>query len=106
MDADGLACLSGEATSTYGDEDYKYGDSDRKYGYAAGIQFWINNPTKAMPLYEVAASAKASMHFYDRVSNPAGPNEVGDLAIVGTKLVMCISAGSPGTWEVVGDQAA
>jgi hypothetical protein len=106
MDADGLACLSGAVGQTYGVAAYKYGDADRHYGYGDGIQLWINNPTKDVPIYEAVATAKASMHFYDRVSNPAGPNEVGDVAIVGTKLVMCISAGSPGTWQVVGAQTA
>lgn len=35
---------------------------------------------------------------------PAGPNQVGDLAVVAGTIRICTAAGSPGTWTVVGTQ--
>jgi hypothetical protein len=102
MNADGIACLSGETTATYGDATFKYGDITRKYGGAEGINVWINNPTLGIPYYEVNAGALSSIHLADRVADPAGVNKVGDIALVNTVPVLCVSPGSPGTWESIG----
>ena len=37
-------------------------------------------------------------------ANPAGPNEVGDLAVVAGVVKVCTVAGTPGTWTTVGAQ--
>lgn len=44
------------------------------------------------------------LRYVNLASDPAGPNEVGDTAVVGGKLKICVTAGSPGSWVSVGTQ--
>lgn len=88
---DGIACITGATIGKYGS--FKY--SAAKYG--AGIQVWINNPDLDIPIYELSAGVKASIHLSNRASNPTGAATIGDLAVISTNLSICQADGSPST---------
>ena len=66
----------------------------------------LYNMDKGLPLYVYTEQTVGDIHLFNRSGNPSGAAEVGDLAVVSGKLKICTSAGEPGTWTVVGDQAA
>lgn len=51
-----------------------------------------------------ASTVCAPIRIGNLASDPTGAHQVGDLAVVGGKLKICTSAGTPGTWTVVGTQ--
>lgn len=100
----GIQLMNGTTGATYGDPDYLYGDSDRSYG--TGILAYINSSIRAIPFYIQAEQSVGDIHLANRASDPTGTAEVGDIAVVGGDLKICTVAGTPGTFVVVGDQAA
>jgi len=98
IDSSGISLLIGATTGKYGE--FKYGAA--KYG--AGALAYINNVTRGIPFYINAEQSVADIHMYNRSSDPSGAAAVGDLAVVSGKLKICTSAGTPGTWTVVGTQ--
>lgn len=101
--SDGVVLYSGDTGSTYGDATYKYNDSTRKYG--TGVLAYINNSEVEVPIYFNAEQAVADIHLYNRSANPTGAAEIGDLAVVNGRLMICKVAGTPGGWAAVGDDA-
>jgi len=102
IDSGGIKFITGALTGKYG-SNFKYGDGT-KYGDGALAYFY--NTTTGMPFYVNAEQTIADMHLYNRSSNPSGVAEVGDICVVGGKLMICTVANTPGTWTVAGDQAA
>jgi len=102
--SEGIVLYNGGVGATYGDSDYDYGDSSRKYG--TGVLGYINNSQKVVPLYFNAEQAVADIHMYNRSGLPSGAAEIGDLAVVSGRLMICKTAGTPGGWAAVGADAA
>ena len=102
IDSGGIKFITGAVSGKYG-SNFKYGDGT-KYGDGALAHFY--NTTTGMPFYVNAEQTIADMHLYNRSSDPSGVAEVGDICVVGGKHKICTVAGTPGTWAVVGDQAA
>ena len=101
----GLMLKDSDTGGTYGVAEY----GTDKYGY--GAQAWILNADLKIPWAELkepnaGASDVASIRLYNRGNDPGGAAEIGDLAVVNGKLMICTGAGTPGTWTVCGDQAA
>ena len=94
----GIALQDGTLGTAYGVAEYEVNS------YGSGILAWINNSTYAVPFYIDGTTVKADFHFTNRGSNPSGDAEIGDVAVVNGKLVICTTA--PSTWTVVGDQTA
>ena len=65
---------------------------------------YFNNAQRKIPFYVQAEQTVADMHLYNRLSDPTGAAEIGDIAVVNGKLKICSTAGTPGTWVVVGTQ--
>jgi len=102
---DGLMLKDSDTGGTYGTAEY----STDKYGY--GALAWLMNSTIGVPWVElkepsISGTTVASLRLYNRGSDPDGKAEVGDLAVVSGKLKICIGAGTPGTFQIVGDQTA
>jgi hypothetical protein len=104
INSEGIILYNGETGATYGDDNYPYGDSDRKYG--TGVLAYINSSIRAVPFYVQSEQAVGDFHLVNRINDPGGVAEIGDLAVVAGKLKICTVAGEPGTWQVVGDQTA
>ena len=101
---DGLLLKDSDAGGTYGTAEY----STDKYGYGASA--WIMNSSLGIPYAElkepsISGTTVASLRLYNRVSDPDGKAEVGDLAMVGGVLKVCNSAGTPGGFIAVGSQS-
>uniref|UniRef100_A0A6M3JDQ9 Putative tail protein n=1 Tax=viral metagenome TaxID=1070528 RepID=A0A6M3JDQ9_9ZZZZ len=102
---DGLMLKDSDTGGTYGTAEY----STDKYGYGASA--WIMNSTLGIPFAElkeptIRGTTVASLRLYNRGSDPDGTAEVGDIAVVNGKLKICISAGTPGTFQIVGEQTS
>jgi len=100
----GLQLKDSDTGGTYGTATYTTAGT---YGY--GALAWIMNSDLKIPfavLKEPNAGANdvADIRLYNRGDNPGGAAEVGDLAVVNGKLMICTGAGTPGTWAVVGSQ--
>ena len=104
LTSDGLSVLSDGTAAAYGDSTYKYGNSSRKYG--TGVLAYINNKAKTVPFYINAEQSVGDFHYISRNSDPTGAAEIGDVCVVSGKMKICTSAGTPGTWTVVGAQVA
>lgn len=94
--ADGIALLSGAVTNTYNSFDYNDGT---KYG--TGVLAYVNNVDKVVPFYISTEQTVGDFHFYNRTSTPSGAAEPGDVAVKDEKIIICTTAGTPGTWKVV-----
>ena len=88
-------------TSTGKYATFKYGDGTK---YGAGVRALFCNPNYPQVAI-LAADDRGDIRFFNRASDPAGPSEIGDLAVVNGVLKICTAAGSPGTWTVVGTQS-
>lgn len=104
IDSTGITLLNGETGATYGDATYFYGDADRKYG--TGVLAYVNNQAKVVPFYISSEQSVGDFHMVNRSADPTGAAEIGDLCVVDGKLMVCTSAGTPGTWTIVGTQTA
>jgi len=103
MDNDGIRLTSGNAAAPYGTASATYGTASNTYG--SGVLAYINNTSVTdVPFYINEEQSVADFHYYNRSSDPTGPAEIGDIAVVGGKLKICTSAGTPGTWTIVGTQ--
>jgi len=77
--------------------------------YGCGALAWIMNSNLKVPFAvlkepNAGASDVADLRLFNRTDNPGGVAEIGDLAVVNGELVICTTAGTPGTWTVVGTQ--
>jgi hypothetical protein len=52
-----------------------------------------------------ASTVQAPLRITSMASDPTGAHVVGDIAVVAGVLKICTSAGTPGTWTVVGSQS-
>jgi len=90
------------------DQTGKY-NSAGKWGagtkYGTGVRAWIANPEKNVPFYCSTDSLYGDFHYVNRASNPVGVAEIGDTVVVDGKLKVCTTAGTPGTWTIVGSQS-
>lgn len=101
----GLQLKDNSPGGTYSNAVY----STDKYGF--GALAWILNSTIKVPFAvlkepNAGASDVADLRLYNRTDDPGGSAEIGDLCVVNGKLKICTSAGTPGTWTVVGAQVA
>ena len=96
--SDGITLHISDVTGKYG-TNFKYGDGTK---YGAGVLAYVQHTTQAVPFYVQAEQTVGDFHYYNRSSNPSGAAEVGDVAFKSNKLIQCIGAGTPGTWENVG----
>jgi hypothetical protein len=104
INSQGITLLVGTTAATYGDSGYKYGDDTRSYG--TGVLAYINSSLRAVPIYIQAEQDVADIHLPNRSDDPTGAAEVGDLCVVDGRLKICVVAGTPGGWDVVGVQTA
>jgi len=104
IDNQGITLLNGAIAATYGDVTYAYGNASRTYG--SGVLAYVNNADRKIPFYVNSEQEVGDMHFFNRLTDPTGTAEIGDLAVVDGRLKICIVAGTPGGWEVVGVQTA
>jgi len=74
---------------------FKYGDGTK---YGSGVVAYIHHVSQTVPFYISAEQAVADFHFFNRVSNPTGAAEIGDVCIVNGNMKRCTGAGTPGTW--------
>lgn len=95
----GIVLATGATSGTYGTGVFNDGGF-----YGSGALAFINNSDKAVPFYISAEQAVADFHYYNRSANPTGAAEVGDTAVIGGKLKICTTAGTPGTWTICGTQ--
>jgi len=80
----------------------KYGAANyNTFLYGTGRRASIHNTGKNVPFYCESNAVYGDCHFYDRVSDPTGAAEVGDVAMVGGVLKYVTAAGTPGTWAAV-----
>ena len=99
INSDGIIMYTGVGSGLY--NTFKYG-SGIKYG--ASVLAYINNAAQAVPFYVKGEQTVADFHFFNRSSDPSGAAEVGDVCVVNGKLKICTTAGTPGTWTIVGTQ--
>lgn len=102
IDSSGMKAIAGVLGVTYGDSTKKYGDATRLYG--SGVLAYFNNSDVAIPFYVNQEQTVADIHLYNRSANPSGKAEIGDIACVNNKQVICTAGGTPGTWTVTGTQ--
>jgi len=100
IDSSGIKLFSEAVGGKYGS--FKYGVGTK---YGMGIFAYLYYVDKGIPFYIEAEQPVADMHLYNRTSTPSGAAEIGDLAVVNGKLMICTTAGTPGTWTVVGTQS-
>lgn len=99
MTSSGITLYTGVSSGLY--NGFKY-NSGTKYG--ASVLAYVNNSAQAVPFYIKGEQTVADFHFFNRSGDPSGAAEVGDVCVVGGKLKICTTAGTPGTWTVVGTQ--
>ena len=80
---------------------FKYGDGTL---YGSGAVGYIHHVSQTVPFYVSAEQTVGDFHYYNRSATPTGPAQVGDTAVRQSKLLICTSPGTPGTWVVVGSQ--
>ena len=98
IDSTGIALKAGSAAGTYNSFLYNEG------AYGSGVIAYINNDLYKVPFYIKDEQAVADFHFYNRAATPTGAAEIGDVCVVAGKLMICITAGTPGVWQEVGTQ--
>ena len=92
----GIELVQQTTTAQYGDFLY----AEAKYG--SGVLAYIHNTERNVPFYIESETNYGDFHFYPRTAAPAsGTHEVGDVIVADGKLMLCTSAGSPGTWTNV-----
>ena len=99
IDSQGIYYQVSISTGKYGN--FKYGDGTK---YGAGVRaIFCNSNYPSMAV--LTEDDKGDIRFFNRTTDPAGPSEIGDLAVVNGILKICTTAGTPGTWTVVGAQS-
>ena len=98
IDSSGIALLSGNEAVTYNTALYN------EFLYGTGALAYINNESRKIPFYIESEQDVADFHFYNRADVPSGTAEIGDVCVVGGKLMICTQAGTPGVWQEVGTQ--
>jgi len=90
-------------SSASGSFGFQYGDGTK---YGAGVTAYLFH--NSYPVLTVFSERNvADLRLYNRTADPtAGTHVVGDLIVTQGKLKICITAGSPGTFQVVGVQTA
>jgi len=81
----------------------KWGDGTK---YGTGVLAYVHHRSQIVPFFIASEQTVGDFHFYNRGSDPTGAAVVGDVCVVNGVLKICTNAGTPGTWAVVGDQAA
>jgi hypothetical protein len=71
--------------------------------YGEGVAAWFGNSSKPVLSIEEGLSY-ADVRLYNRSVDPTGAAEVGDLMCKTGKLYICTTAGTPGTFTLVGSQ--
>jgi hypothetical protein len=100
----GMQLKSSDTGGTYGTAVY----GTDKYGYGASV--WVMNagfgvPWVELKVPELDGDEVASLQLYDRSGLPSGPASKSQLCSVSGVLYICTTAGTPGTWQVVGAQS-
>ena len=98
IDSTGIVLKSGTIPNTYNNVLYNGGL------YGTGVVAYINNDLYKVPFYIKDEQTVADFHFYNRSDVPTGAAEIGDVCVVGAKLMICITSGTPGVWQEVGTQ--
>ncbi len=81
---------------------FKYGDGTK---YGSGVSAYLFN--LYLPILAITGERNvADIRLYNRAATPVGNSIIGDLVVVNGKLMICTTAGSPGTYTVVGAQTA
>ena len=98
---DGILYQKSLSVGKYGG--FKYGDGTK---YGSGLLGYIFNPN--FPAISIIAETNlADYRLYNRSADPtSGTHKVGDIICVAGKLKICTTAGTPGTFTVVGTQIA
>lgn len=107
MDSTGIYYQITSDIGTYGEADslssgFMYGDGTL---YGSGVTAYLFNEN--FPILTIFAERNlADIRLYNRVSDPVdGDHEIGDLIVVGGKLKICTTAGTPGAFSIVGTQS-
>lgn len=98
IDSTGIVLKAGTTPNTYNNVLYNEGL------YGTGVVAYINNDLYKVPFYIKDEQTVADFHFYNRSDIPSGAAEIGDVCVVGGKLMICIVSGTPGSWQEVGTQ--
>lgn len=102
IDSTGLTMyLFGDAVKWDGTEKW-----DGTGHWGPNIRAYIYNTSKNVPFYANSSSNYGDFHYYNKVADPTGAAEIGDTCVVDGDLKVCTVAGTPGTWQIVGDQTA
>lgn len=96
INSEGISLRITDSTGKYGE--FKYGTT--KYG--SGVLAYIHHTSQTVPFYISTEQTVADFHFFNRSSDPSGVAEVADTCVSGGGLRQCVSAGTPGTWALVG----
>lgn len=107
IDTNGLYFQETTQVGKYGSSEsgsygFKYGDGTK---YGSGILAYLFNTN--FPVVSVERERNiADLRLYNRGADPTtGTHVVGDLICVGGKLKICITGGTPGTFQIVGAQS-
>jgi len=105
--SDGISLAINDGSAGYGH--IRYG-TDPGVGasvhFGSGALAYLHHMAEAVPFYIVAEQTVGDFHYYNRTKDPTGFAEVGDVCVVNARMKICVSAGVPGTWELVGNQAS
>lgn len=82
------------------------GDGGDNVVVGTGVLMYLYNQSNNVPIDIQLEQTVADIHLPNRASDPSGAARIGDLAVVDGKLVLCTSAGTPGTFTIVGAQTA
>ena len=74
-------------------------------GTGVGLHIDQNGNATALHI-DTASTVTAPLRITSTASNPTGAHIIGDIAVVAGKLKICTTAGTPGTWTVVGTQTS